>query len=234
MLADAELELAPPEIAGWPAIRKQAEQLGKRPGQVLLDQNLHAAAMGKLEDGKRRGRPDLVHLALLVALESPIAKAGALEVAIHTRHDVLVRLKPDVRLPRSESRFQGLMSKVLAEGRSQDRDPLVWVEGVMPAGEAIRKFAIGPVLRLDEGGEPLTPADICGRAEGGDLTLVLGAFPHGDFSAGWRQAAPQAASVWPQALNVWAVLGELVAAHRAKWGPAMPTAPAAGPRGGGG
>jgi rRNA pseudouridine-1189 N-methylase Emg1 (Nep1/Mra1 family) len=74
-------------------------------------------------------------------------------------------------------------------------------------------------VRLDEGGAALSPADVVGKAKGGDLTLVLGAFPSGDFAEGWKQAAPDAVSIWKEPLNAWAVAGELVAAWRAKHGP---------------
>jgi rRNA small subunit pseudouridine methyltransferase Nep1 len=221
LLAQAELELAPAEIAGHPAVRASAKAQDRRPGQVLLDQNLHGAALGKLEDGARRGRPDIVHYCLLTLLESPLAKAGGLEVAIHTRHRLLIRVKPDTRLPRGEARFQGLMGKVLREGQSQDKKPLIWVQDEATPAQALHAFAKGPVLRLDEGGALLSPADIAARADpAGDLTLVLGAFPSGAFLPEWVEAAPEAVSIWKDPLNAWAVAAEMVAGYRARWGPA--------------
>jgi rRNA small subunit pseudouridine methyltransferase Nep1 len=215
LLAEAELELAPPEIAGHPAVRASAKAQDKRPGAVLLDQNLHGAALGKLDDGARRGRPDIVHYCLLTLLESALNKAGGLEVAIHTRHRLLIRIKPDTRLPRGEARFQGLIGKVLREGRSQDKKPLIWVEGdreLTPA-QVLHSFAKGPVLR---------------RADAsGDLTLVLGAYPAGAFLPEWVEAVPDAVSIWKDPLNAWAVAAEVVAGFRARWGPA--SAPAAPP-----
>ncbi|MEA3203200.1 MAG: rRNA small subunit pseudouridine methyltransferase Nep1 [Thermoplasmata archaeon] len=222
LLAEAELELVPTEIAGHPAVRASAKAQDKRPGQVLLDQNLHGAALGKLEEGARRGRPDIVHYCLLTLLESPLAKAGQVEVAIHTRQRLLIRVKPDTRLPRGEARFQGLMGKVLREGRSQDKKPLIWVEGELTPAQALHAFAKGPVLRLDEGGTLLSPADLAARADAaGDLTLVLGAFPSGQFLPEWVAAAPEAVAVWKEPLNAWAVAAEAVAGYRARWGPAL-------------
>lgn len=220
LLAEAELELAPAEIAGHPAVRASAKAQDRRPGQVLLDQNLHGSALAKLPDGARRGRPDIAHYCLLTLLESPLAKAGRLEVAIHTRHRLLVRVRPDTRLPRGEARFQGLMGKVLREGRSQGKKPLLWVEGEASPAQALHAFAKGPVLRLDEGGTLLAPADIAARADAsGDLTLVLGAFPSGAFLPEWVAAAPEAVSIWKEPLNAWAVAAEVAAGYRARWGP---------------
>jgi rRNA small subunit pseudouridine methyltransferase Nep1 len=239
LLAEAELELAPHEIAGHPAVRASAKSQDRRPGQVLLDQNLHGAALGKLEDGARRGRPDIVHYCLLTLLESPLNKAGGLEVAIHTRHRLLIRVKPDTRLPRGEARFQGLMGKVLREGRSQDKKPLIWVQDdVLTPAQALHAFAKGPVLRLDEGGALLSPTDIAARADASqDLTLVLGAFPSGAFLPEWVEAVPEAVSIWKEPLNAWAVAAEVAAGYRARWGsvlapPASSTAAPGSPKAG--
>jgi rRNA small subunit pseudouridine methyltransferase Nep1 len=221
ILAGAELELVPPEIAGHPAVRMNLPA-GRKPSEVLLDQNLHATASRPLPDGERRGRPDIVHYTLLALLESPLCKAGGLEVAVHTSANELIRVRPDTRLPRGEARMHGLLAKVLRDGRSQDKDPLVWVEGVGKPDKVLASFAKGPVVRLDEGGPPMAPADLARKAKGGDLTVVLGAFPSGDFHADWKAAVPDAASLWREPLNAWAVAAEVVAAWRAVHGPAWP------------
>jgi rRNA small subunit pseudouridine methyltransferase Nep1 len=222
LLAEAELELVPPEIAGHPAIRKQSQAMAKKAGQILLDQNAHKQAMGSLADAPRRGRPDIVHYCLLTLLESPLGKAGHLEVAIHTRHGELIRVRPETRLPRGESRFHGVMSRVLRDGASHDKDPLLWVEGRYPPQGALERFATGPVLRLDESGSAATPLQVVDQAQSGELTLVLGAYPQGDWSEAWKKAVPKAVSIWPEPLNAWAVAAEVVAAWRARHGPGRP------------
>jgi rRNA small subunit pseudouridine methyltransferase Nep1 len=215
ILADAELELVPAEVAGHPSVRRHAETLGRKPGQILLDQNYHAMAARQLPDGERRGRPDIVQITLLALLESPLGKSGGLEVAIHTRHGELLRLRPDTRLPRGEARFQGLFSKVLLEGRSQPEQPLIWSEGRKSPKEVVEAVAKGPVVRLDETGTGSTPAEVAARRADGNLTAVLGAFPSGTFTPAWRAAAPEAASIFGSPLTAWAVAAELAAAFRA-------------------
>lgn len=214
ILAGAEVELAPEEVAGHPAVRTTAKEQNRKGTEVLLDQNVHAPAIRQLPEGERRGRPDIVHYTLLVLLESPLNKAGNLSVAIHARNGELIRIRSDTRLPRGEARFQGLISKVLRDGKSQDKDPLLWSDGPLTPAEVLAKAGKGLVVRLDEGGAALAPAQLAARATDGELTLVLGAFPSGDFSADWKDAAPEAASIFPHPLNAWAVAGEMVAAFR--------------------
>lgn len=214
ILAGAEVELAPEEIAGHPAVRTTAKEQNRKGTEVLLDQNVHAAAIRQMPEGERRGRPDILHYTLLVLLESPLNKQGGLRVLVHTRNGELIRIRPDTRLPRGEARFQGLLSKVLRDGASQDKEPLLWSEGPRSPAEVLA-LCKGPVVRLDEGGAAVAPLDLARRGASGDLTLVLGAFPSGGFAPAWTAAAPEAASIFPAALNAWAVAAEVVAAARA-------------------
>lgn len=57
---------------------------------------------------------DLLHLSqcLLTLLDSPLNKAGLLQVYIHTAKGVLIEVNPHVRIPRTFKRFSGLMGKL--------------------------------------------------------------------------------------------------------------------------
>jgi hypothetical protein len=48
---------------------------------------------------------------LLTLLDSPLNKAGKLQVYIHTAKGVLIEVNPSVRIPRTFKRFGGLMGK---------------------------------------------------------------------------------------------------------------------------
>lgn len=204
LIAEAELELVPEAIWNHPAVRKHAKIAGRKPGAGLLDQNLHSQALRQVPDGARRGRPDITHHTLLALLESPLNKAGNLEVAIHTRHHELLRIRSDTRLPRGEARFHGVMAKLLIEGG--EKDGLLWKEAVCTPADALGRFAKGRVVRLDEGGPRLSAADVAG-----DVTLVLGGYPEGAWSKAWQDAAPDVASVYEQPLAAWAVAAEVAA-----------------------
>lgn len=204
LLAEAELELVPEAIHDHPAVRKQCKISGKKAGASLLDQNLHGPAIRNLPEGPRRGRPDITHHTLLALLESPLNKDGGLEIAIHTRHDELVRIRPDTRLPRGEARFHGVMAKVLLGERAPE--PLLWIDAVCPPAEALKRFAQGPVVRLDEGGPTLLASQVTG-----DMTLVLGAYPDGAWSKAWQEAVPTVASIHKEPLAAWAVAAEVAA-----------------------
>ena len=50
---------------------------------------------------------------LLTLLDSPLNKAGLLQVYIHTAKGVLIEVNPHVRIPRTFKRFSGLMGMCL-------------------------------------------------------------------------------------------------------------------------
>jgi len=54
-------------------------------------------------------RPDITHQLLLALLDSPLNKAGMLQVYIETTKNVLIEVSPATRIPRTFKRFAGLM-----------------------------------------------------------------------------------------------------------------------------
>ncbi|MBE3044595.1 hypothetical protein IMZ48_18920 [Candidatus Bathyarchaeota archaeon] len=50
---------------------------------------------------------------LLTLIDSPINKAGRLQIYIHTAKGVLIEVSPTVRIPRTFKRFAGLMVQLL-------------------------------------------------------------------------------------------------------------------------
>eukprot|EP00903_Cladosiphon_okamuranus_P010521 g9951.t1 len=58
-------------------------------------------------------RPDILHQELLALLDSPLNKAGKLQVYILTTLNVLIEVSPQIRIPRTFKRFSGLMVQLL-------------------------------------------------------------------------------------------------------------------------
>lgn len=50
---------------------------------------------------------------MLTLLDSPINKAGKLQIYIHTQKNVLIEVSPSVRIPRTFKRFAGLIVQLL-------------------------------------------------------------------------------------------------------------------------
>lgn len=89
---------------------------GKSEGDVkytLLNCDDHQGILAKTGRDIADARPDITHQCLLTLLDSPLNKAGLLQVYIHTARGVLIEVNPHVRIPRTFKRFSGLMVQLL-------------------------------------------------------------------------------------------------------------------------
>ncbi|PIK50920.1 putative ribosomal RNA small subunit methyltransferase NEP1 [Apostichopus japonicus] len=58
-------------------------------------------------------RPDIAHQCLLMLFDSPLNRAGLLQVFVHTTRNALIQISPQTRIPRTLDRFSGLMVQLL-------------------------------------------------------------------------------------------------------------------------
>ena len=80
---------------------------------ALLNCDDHQKVLAKMGRDIAEARPDITHQCLLTLLDSPLNKAGLLQVYIHTSKGVLIEVNPQVRIPRTFKRFSGLMVQLL-------------------------------------------------------------------------------------------------------------------------
>ncbi|KAF7684505.1 Ribosomal RNA small subunit methyltransferase NEP1 [Astathelohania contejeani] len=69
---------------------------------------------------QKKGRPhvspersDITHQCLMTLLDSPLNKAGKLRIYVRTVDNVLIEVNPAIRIPRTTSRFNGLIKQLL-------------------------------------------------------------------------------------------------------------------------
>eukprot|EP00124_Ichthyophonus_hoferi_P003181 Ihof_evm9s261 gene=Ihof_evmTU9s261 len=79
----------------------------------LLNCDDHQGILRKNNKNISDSRPDITHQCLLALLDSPLNKAGLLQVYLHTEKGVLIEVNPKTRIPRTFKRFSGLMVQLL-------------------------------------------------------------------------------------------------------------------------
>ncbi|CAH1785362.1 unnamed protein product, partial [Owenia fusiformis] len=79
----------------------------------LLNCDKHKHLMKKYKKDTSKCRPDITHQCLLMLMDSPLNRAGLLQVYIHTEKNVLIEINPQTRIPRTFDRFCGLMVQLL-------------------------------------------------------------------------------------------------------------------------
>ena len=182
IIADAALEIVPRELRKHPSVKRSAAAREKRPEEILLDRSYHHAAMLRLEEHYRRGRPDLVHIALLEAASTPLFLEKQLRICVHTIGGKAIFLGEGVRLPRSYLRFIGLMEQLLKEGVVSDGQRLLEVTD-LSFKELLGRVGASVTIGLSRTGKPSSFEAIADYlASIDDPALVIGGFPRGHFT----------------------------------------------------
>jgi rRNA small subunit pseudouridine methyltransferase Nep1 len=173
----------PREIAGHAAVRNHARRFGLKPSEILLDRSYHHAAMGKLQDNNKRGRPDIVHFALMEALATPLFMKGMLRVYVHTIDDKLIAIADNLRIPKSYFRFEGLMVGLFRDKTVKSEQGAVLME-ISDGSLADLLDSIKPdkVIGLSTTGVQGTAEKAVAENMADDCAFVVGGFPRGHFS----------------------------------------------------
>lgn len=195
VLAESELELVPESIRHHKCVKRPKEG-----GVVLLDSNFHHSAMKGLPEAYRRGRPDIVHVCLLNALDSPLNRAGSLEFYVHTRNDDVIEMSPKWRVPRSYNRFVGLMENLFEQRTIEhDKDMLLNMKK-MGLAELIGSISDGMEVKLMHyQGRRYAPSE--------DSVIIIGGFPHGDFK---EDLGFEKYSICSEELMAWSVVNHVI------------------------
>lgn len=206
LLAEAEVELMPPELHDAPGVQARAKRRRRAASHLLLDQAADHAAMKRLDDGERRGRPDIAHVWMLLVLDSLVNRRGLARVLIHTRHDELIRVKPETRIMRNQAKFYTLIEDLLRQGEVPRGAPLLTLERGWPLARVLAEEARGTKVLMDVGGELARSARFAELARAGDLTLVTGGFPRGSFGQVSPRDVDVVARVADEEITVWSAM----------------------------
>ena len=191
ILAEAELELVP-------VLERAGTDI------PILDAYFHRELADALPDGRRRGRPDIVHQALSLCQGSRLNRAGMLRTYVHTRDDMFIEVEASARVPPNQVEFLMLMGRLL-DGRD--------VEGYKARGMTLRSLLDRldvPVVAMSPDGEDVQLAGVMSEHE--DLAVVVGAFPCGDYRGPVYELADVAISLGKELLTVPAVVSEVLCA----------------------
>ncbi len=210
VLAESSLELIPKKLWHHPSVVKVAKRRGKKPSEMVLDVSLHYHAMKNLSKKEKRGRPDIVHFSLLLALNSPLNKAGMLETFVHTLNDYVIFVRSDVRLPKNYNRFIGLIEQLLIEGRvpPSSEKPLLYVKN-MSIKDLIENIGAKKVIMFSERGEKIKLNKVPEIVKK-EYAIIIGGFPHGDFEEKTYEVADEVYSIFKEPLETWTVISRIL------------------------
>jgi rRNA small subunit pseudouridine methyltransferase Nep1 len=214
ILVESALEPIPERLEHEPLILKHAKKKGKIPSELILDVSLHHTIIKKLDKHKKRGRPDIIHRCLLYALNTPLNRSGLLSIYIHTINDIIIKVNPEVRLPRNYNRFIGLMEqlfnrrKVPLKGRSL----LEIIDSSLE--ELISDIGNSYKIILTENGTPTLPNNIFRSYKMENKYLIMiGAFSSGNLDQKVLNLTSNWVKIDPEPLNSLVVLSKVFNAY---------------------
>ncbi|KAK3921348.1 Ribosomal RNA small subunit methyltransferase NEP1 [Frankliniella fusca] len=159
-------------------------------------------------------RPDIAHQCLLMLLDSPLNRAGLLQVYIHTEKKVLIEVNPQTRIPRTFKRFASLMVQLLHKFSVRATDSSIKLLKViknpitdhLPVG--CRKLATSySASKISNPRELVPPED--------PIAIVVGAMAHGKVSADY---AEEWISISSYPLSGALACAKLCSGFEEKWG----------------
>ncbi len=213
LLVDAELELIPEEMLNDRSIAAQSRKRKKSAGKMLLDSNFMHTAIDRFHPGEsnRRGRPDIIHHFLTMALESILNKRGQLRVWIHTRTDRIIEISPEIRLPKSYNRFVGLVEDLYDKGEIRAGDSTLLKLRNGNVDDLLSLAGAENVKVLSPTGERTEIRSIFEDGQA-DQTVIMGGFSEGDYRSDIYSLG-SAFSIFDEELTIWTVASELIAQY---------------------
>ena len=184
IIAETALETIPDEIAVHAAVRNHSRRLQQKSSEILLDRSYHHAAMKRLPNSLKRGRPDIVHFSLMEALATPLFMERKLKVYIHTINDKIITIADNLRIPKSYFRFERLMSSLFRDNIIKSSEGSILMElsnGTF--ADLVNIIKPNIVIGLSTVGAQSKAQKVAENASSVDRScIVVGGFAKGHFS----------------------------------------------------
>jgi len=211
VLVEAAIELVPRDIRNHPSVISYARKRKKKPSEILLDRSYHHAAMKRLPNSYKRGRPDITHFTLLEVLGSPLNKSGLLETYIQTQSGHIIYIHSETRLPRIYERFKGLIEKLYREPEVKTGEKILLSLRKGDLDDIIRESRPDFKFLLSERGERMSWSELSSAITRYQRPMImLGGFPRGEFEEKTLRTADKIVSIWHQPLEAWTVASRIL------------------------
>ncbi len=168
--------------------------------------------MNNLPEKNKRGRPDIIHTALLLALGTRLNKQGYLQIYVHTRNDEIITINPEVRIPRNYNRFVGLMEQ-LFEVKTipppTERPLLALTSQTLE--DLLHHLEPDLILLFTETAPIINKETIQNLlSEKLKVAILIGGFPHSDFSERIYKIPAIKVSIYSEPLDTLVILSYIL------------------------
>ncbi len=171
-------------------------------------------------------RPDICHQELLALIDSPLNKAGYLQVYMRTNKGVLIEVHPSVRVPRTFKRFSGLMVQLLHKMKIKAGTTSTTLLKViknpfsqyLPAGTHVYGMSCKGTLYSPSALANSHVPDSPTRDSAPPICFIIGAMATGSISEQDHPYIEQFISISQYPLSGAAAISRILGAIEAHWG----------------
>lgn len=148
-------------------------------------------------------------------MDSPLNKAGHLQVYVQTVSNVLIEISPHTRIPRTFKRFCGLMVQLLHKMRVRAADSSEMLMKVIKNPVTTHLPVGAVVVGLEAGAKLVDAMDLPALLPSGrPIVFVIGAMSHGDIASDFIE---QTYSISRYPLSAACAVGKLLSAFERAW-----------------
>lgn len=153
----------------------------------LLNCDDHISIMRKNNRDPGSCRPDITHQCLLMLLDSPLNRAGLLQVYIRTINNILIEVNPQTRIPRTFKRFAGLMVQLLHKFAVRANDgPLKLLKVIKNPITDHLPIGVRKICMTFSSNKILNPRELVPNGEE-PIAIVIGAMAHGKLDVDYSE-----------------------------------------------
>lgn len=191
------------------------ESVKTKKGFELLNCDDHVGLHKKSGRDPASSRPDITHQLMLALMDSPLNKAGHLQVYVQTVSNVLIEISPHTRIPRTFKRFCGLMVQLLHKMRVRAADSSDMLMKVIKNPVTTHLPVGAVVVGLEAGAKLVDAMDLPALLPSGrPVVFVIGAMSHGDIASDFIE---QTYSISRYPLSAACAVGKLLSAFERAW-----------------
>lgn len=182
----------------------------------LLNCDDHMNQIRKYRKDPAFCRPDIVHQCLLMLFDSPLNRAGLLQVFVRTMNNISIEINPQTRFPRTFKRFANLMVQLLHRmsiKSSQGPEKLLRViKNPITSHLPVGCKKIGTSFKAQN---VVQPSDLVDQESEDPVVIVIGAMAHGDAVPDYVE---QVVSISHYPLSGALACTKIVSAFESAWG----------------
>ena len=209
ILVECGIEIIPKKIRRHPAVKRHLSS--KNYASQLLDNALHHSAMKTLKSHEKRGRPDITHICLLNALGSPLNKSGNLRLFIHTIHDNLFELNPEIRITRNFNRFKGLCAKILIDREIKTNGSYLVRQIEKNLNDLINSFQEPEIILFSSKGQLFKNyQELFSGNNTKNYIAIVGGFQKSNYSEKILALSRNLVSISQFSLDAWTVVSKII------------------------